>query len=137
VYGIPPSQVIGSSIMTHYEKKDGVPSLMRLPKVFFIDDDDGKAVGINMFIGKRPCAAFGNSNGDRQMLEWTGAGGGARLKMLVHHDDPVREYAYGPAGGLPDTKVGTFSESLMTEARANGWVTISMKDDWKRIFAVE
>ena len=135
VYGIPPEQVVGSSIATKYEFKDGKPELLRLPKVFFIDDHDGKAIGINLFIGKRPYAAFGNSDGDREMLEWTGAGEGARLRMLVYHDDPQREYAYGPAGGMPDTKVGTFSQSLQDEAKARGWTVISMKNDWKRIFA--
>jgi len=135
VYGVPPEQVIGSSIETKYEMKDGKPVLMRLPKIHFIDDKAGKPVGINMFIGRRPLAAFGNSDGDRQMLEWTGAGGGARLMMLVFHDDAKREYAYGPADGLPDTKFGTFSQSLMDEAKQKGWVVISMKDDWKRIFA--
>jgi phosphoglycolate phosphatase-like HAD superfamily hydrolase len=137
VYGVPPEQVIGSSIATRYEVKDGRPELMRLPKVFFVDDKDGKAIGINLFIGKRPYAAFGNSGGDREMLQWTAAGGGARLKMLVHHDDPAREYAYGPAGGLPDSKVGTFSDQLMAEAKASGWTVISIKDDWKRVFATD
>ena len=135
VYGVPPEQVIGSSIATKYEMKDGKPELMRLPKPFFVDDGDGKAIGINLFIGKRPTAAFGNSGGDRAMLEWTGAGAGQRLKMLVLHDDSVREYAYGPANGLPDTKVGTFNTSLMDEAKARAWTVISMKNDWKRIFA--
>ena len=117
VYGIPPEQVVGSSILTKYEYQDGQPVLMREPKVFFIDDFTGKAIGINLFIGKRPCAAFGNSAGDQQMLEWTQAGNGARLMMLVLHDDPEREYEYGPADGLPDTKVGTFPDSLMAEAK--------------------
>jgi phosphoglycolate phosphatase-like HAD superfamily hydrolase len=137
VYGIPPEQVIGSSIKTRYEMQDGKPVLMRLPEINFIDDKAGKPVGINMFIGRRPVAAFGNSDGDRQMLEWTGAGSGARLMMLVLHDDAEREYAYGPANGLPDTRFGTFSPSLMDEAKKNGWVVISMKDDWRRIFAFE
>ena len=137
VYGIPPEQVIGSSIETKYEIKHGKPVLMRLPKIYFIDDKAGKPVGINMFIGRRPFAAFGNSDGDRQMLEWTGAGDGMRLMMLVFHDDAKREYAYGPANGLPDTKFGTFSQSLMEEAKKKGWVVISMKDDWKRIFAFD
>jgi phosphoglycolate phosphatase-like HAD superfamily hydrolase len=127
VYGIPPEQVVGSTIVTEYEMKDGKPVLMRLPKVFFIDDHDGKAIGINLFIGKGPYAAFGNSDGDREMLEWTGAGDAGRLKMLVHHDDAEREYAYGPAGDLPDTKVGTFSVSLMDDAKACGWTVISIK----------
>jgi phosphoserine phosphatase len=137
VYGVPPEQVIGSSIETKYEMKDGEPVLMRLPKVHFIDDKAGKPVGINEFIGRRPVAAFGNSDGDRQMLEWTGAGGGTRLMMLVLHDDAEREYDYGPANGLPDTKFGTFSQSLMDEAKKKGWVVISMKDDWKRVFSFE
>ena len=137
VYGILPEQVIGSSIATKYQLTDGKPVLMRLPKVFFIDDHGGKPIGINLFIGKRPLAAFGNSDGDREMLEWTGAGEGERLRMLVYHDDSTREYAYGPAGGLPDTKVGTFSPSLMAEAKNRGWTVISMKTDWKRIFSWE
>jgi len=135
VYGIPPEQVIGSSIETKYEMKDGKPALMRLPKVHFIDDKAGKPVGINMFIGRRPVAAFGNSAGDREMLEWTGADSGARLMMLVFHDDAEREYAYGPANGLPDTKFGAFPQSLMDEAIQKGWVVISMKNDWKTIFS--
>jgi phosphoglycolate phosphatase-like HAD superfamily hydrolase len=134
VYGVPVEQVMGSSIVTKYEHKDGKPVLMREPEVFFIDDKDGKPVGINLMIGKRPHAAFGNSGGDRQMLEWTGGGDGARLMMLVLHDDADREYAYGPANGLPDTKVGTFPQDLMDEAEQKGWVVISMKNDWKRIF---
>ncbi len=137
VYGVPPEQVVGSSIVTKYDDSSGKPVLMREPKVFFIDDGPGKAIGINLFIGKRPSAAFGNSGGDAQMLEWTQAGDGARLMMLVHHDDATREYAYGPGGGLPDTHVGTFSEALMTEANKNGWIVISMKNDWKRIFSFE
>jgi len=137
VYGIPPEQVVGSSILTKYEYRDGKPVLMREPKVFFVDDHAGKAIGINLFIGKRPYAAFGNSGGDREMLEWTSAGEGARLAMLVLHDDAEREYAYGPAGGLPDTKVGTFTQALMEEAKKRGWVVISMKNNWKRVFAFE
>ena len=137
VYGVPPEQVIGSSIKTKYEMKDGKPVLMRLPEINFIDDKAGKPVGINMFIGRRPVAAFGNSDGDRQMLEWTGAGGGAPLMMLVFHDDAKREYAYGPANGLPDTKFGTFTQSLMDEAKQKGWIVISMKKDWARIFSFE
>jgi phosphoserine phosphatase len=134
VYDVPVEQVVGSSIATKYEYRDGEPILMREPKVFFIDDKDGKAIGINLFIGKRPYAAFGNSGGDREMLEWTGAGDGARLKMLVLHDDAEREYAYGPANGLPDSKIGTFSQALADEAKEKGWVVISMKNDWKTIF---
>jgi phosphoserine phosphatase len=135
VYDVPVEQVVGSSIATKYEYRDGEPVLMREPKVFFIDDHTGKAIGINLFIGKRPHAAFGNSGGDREMLEWTGAGDGARLMMLVLHDDAEREYAYGPANGLPDSKIGTFSQALADEAKAKGWVVISMKNDWKIVFA--
>jgi len=137
VYGVPPEQVVGSTIATKYEIKDGKPEIMRTPKLFFDDDHAGKALGIDLFIGKRPYAAFGNSTGDREMLEWTGAGEGLRLTMLVRHDDAQREYAYGPAGGLPDTKVGTFDQSLMDEAKAKGWTMTSMKDDWKRVYAFE
>jgi phosphoserine phosphatase len=137
VYGVPAEQVVGSSIKTRYEVRDGTPVLMRLPEVDFIDDKAGKPVGINEFIGKRPIAAFGNSAGDREMLEWTGAGGSPRLEMLVLHDDAKREYAYGPAKGLPDTKFGAFPPSLMEEATKRNWVVISMKDDWKRIFSFE
>jgi phosphoserine phosphatase len=135
VYGIPPEQVVGSTIQTKYEVKDGKPVLIRLPKIDFIDDKAGKPVGINKFIGRRPVAAFGNSAGDREMLEWTGAGSGARLMMLVFHDDAAREYAYGPANGLPDTKFGRFPQSLMDEANKKGWVIISMKNDWSTIFS--
>jgi hypothetical protein len=137
VYGIPPEQVVGSTIETKYEVRDGTPTLMRLPKLDFIDDKAGKPVGINTFIGRRPVAAFGNSAGDREMLAWTGAGKRARLMMLVFHDDAEREYAYGPANGLPDTKFGTFPQSLMDEAKSRGWVVTSMKNDWSRIFAPE
>jgi phosphoglycolate phosphatase-like HAD superfamily hydrolase len=134
VYGIPVEQVVGSSIATRYEMQDGGPVLMREPKVFFIDDKDGKPIGINLFIGKRPHAAFGNSDGDREMLEWTTAGDGVRLPMLVLHDDAEREYAYGPAQGLPDSKVGAFTQALYDEAQKQGWTVISIKRDWKRIF---
>jgi hypothetical protein len=129
VYGIPPEQVVGSSIKTKYEMRDGKPVLVRLPAIDFIDDKAGKPVGINSHIGRRPIAAAGNSDGDRQMLEWTQGGGGARLMMLVHHDDAAREWAYGPK-----SSVGTFSDSLMEEARKQGWTVISMKDDWKTVF---
>ena len=135
VYGVPPAQVVGSSILTKYELQGDTPVLMREPKPFFIDDGPGKAIGINLFIGQRPQAAFGNSNGDREMLEWTTAGDGARHGFLVLHDDKDREFAYGPANGLPDSAIGTFSQALADEAKAKGWTVISMKDDWKTIFA--
>jgi haloacid dehalogenase-like hydrolase len=140
VYGVPPEHVVGSSIVTAYVNTNGKPVLMREPKVFFIDDGPGKVIGINLLIGKRPQAAFGNSgsadlkSGDAQMLEWAQAGDRARLMMLVLHDDAKREYAYGPATGLPNTSVGMFSETLLTEATKNAWIIISMKNDWKRIF---
>lgn len=137
VYGIPPEQVIGSSIKTEYEVKDGKPQLTRLAEIDFIDDKKGKPVAINKFIGKRPIAAFGNSAGDREMLEWVGAGDGARLMMLVFHDDAEREYAYGPANGLEKTPFGAFPQSLMDEAGQRGWHVISMKDDWKAVFAAQ
>lgn len=137
VYGIPTEQIVGSSLVTKYEIENGKPELMRLPKLFLYSNFGGKPIAIDLFIGKRPYAAFGNSTGDRQMLEWTGAGNSVRLKMLVYHDDPTREYAYGPAGGLPDTTVGTFDQSLMDEAKARAWTVISMKNDWKRVFAFE
>jgi hypothetical protein len=101
------------------------------------DDNAGKPEGIHLMIGRQPRAAFGNSVGDRQMLEYTGAGDGARLMMLVLHDDAQREYAYGPANGLPDSKVGTFTQALYNEAKKDGWTVISMKNGWKRIFAFD
>jgi len=137
VYGIPPEQVVGSSIKTEYEWRDGEPVLIRLPEINFIDDKAGKPVGINSHIGRRPIAAFGNSDGDRQMLEWTQGGSGARLMMLVLHDDAQREHAYGPAQELPATQVGTFTQALHDEATNKGWTVISMKNDWKRVFAFD
>ena len=138
VYGIPPEQVVGTAGGIKYEyAKDGKPILIKEPKLLLNDNNAGKAEGIHLMIGKRPYAAFGNSTGDREMLEYTGAGAGARLKMLVLHDDAQREYAYGPAEGLPDTRVGTFTQALHNEAKKDGWTVISMKNDWKRIFAFE
>jgi phosphoglycolate phosphatase-like HAD superfamily hydrolase len=137
VYGIPPEQVVGSSVKTKFDLLDGKPVLVRLPELNFIDDKSGKPVGINQHIGRRPIAAFGNSAGDQQMLEYTMAGTGVRFAMLVLHDDAKREYAYGPANGLPDSKIGTFPQTLYDEAKQQGWTVISMKNDWKRIFAFE
>ena len=138
VYGIPPEQVVGTAGGTKYSyDKDGKPILTKEPKLLLNDNDAGKPEGIHLMIGRRPVAAFGNSTGDQQMLEYTGAGDGVRLKMLVLHDDAKREYAYGPAEGLPDTKVGTFTQDLYDEAKKDGWVVISIKNDWKRIFAFE
>jgi phosphoglycolate phosphatase-like HAD superfamily hydrolase len=137
-YGIPPEQVVGTAGVTKYSyAKDGKPFLTKEPKVLLNDNNAGKPEGIYFMIGRRPYAAFGNSTGDRQMLEWTAAGAGTRLKMLVLHDDATREYAYGPAAGLPDSRVGTFTQALYDEAKKGGWAVISMKNDWKRIFAFE
>jgi hypothetical protein len=138
VYGIPPEQVVGTMGGTKYGyDKNGKPVLTKEPKLLLNDDRAGKPEGIHLMIGRRPLAAFGNSTGDQQMLEYTKAGDGARLAMLVLHDDAKREYAYGPAQGLPDTKVGIFTEALNDEAKKDGWIVISMKNDWKRIFAFE
>ena len=137
-YGIPPEQVVGTAGGTKYGYgKDGKPFLTKEPKLLLNDNDAGKPEGIHLMIGRRPYAAFGNSTGDRQMLEYTGAGDGARLMMLVMHDDAKREYAYGPAQGLPASKVGTFTQALYDEAKKKGWTVISMKNDWKKIFAFE
>ena len=138
VYGIPPEQVVGTAGGTKYGYgKDGKPFLTKEPKLLLNDNDAGKAEGIHLMIGRRPYAAFGNSTGDRQMLEYTRAGAGTRLAMLVLHDDARREYTYGPAAGLPPSKVGTFTQALYDEAEKGGWIVISMKNDWKRIFAFE
>jgi phosphoglycolate phosphatase-like HAD superfamily hydrolase len=137
-YGIPPEQVVGTAGVTKYEyDKDGKPFLFKEPKLLLNDNHAGKPEGIHLMIGRRPYAAFGNSTGDRQMLEYIQAGDGARLSMLVLHDDAAREYAYGPAQGLPDTKVGAFTQALYDEAKRDGWIVVSMKNDWKRIFAFE
>jgi phosphoserine phosphatase len=128
-YGIPPEQVIGSSIKTRLETREGRPVLVRLPEVDFVDDKEGKPAGIQKFIGRRPIAAFGNSDGDLQMLQWTAAGGGARLMALVHHTDAEREWAYdrqSPIGRL---------DRALEEARARGWLIVDMKRDWARVFA--
>jgi phosphoglycolate phosphatase-like HAD superfamily hydrolase len=131
VYGVPPEQVVGSSAdVTYGYDKSGKATLTKVPQGVRVDDKTGKPIGIHLMIGRRPVAAFGNSDGDQQMLEYTQAGDGARLMMLVHHDDAVREYAYGA-----ESKIGTFSDALMTEAKQKGWTVISMKNDWKRIFS--
>ena len=135
VYGIPPEQVVGSAGGTKYGyDQSGKPILTKEPKLLLNDNNAGKPEGIHLMIGRRPHAAFGNSTGDRQMLEYTGAGDGARLMMLVLHDDQDREYAYGPAQGLPATRVGTFTQALYDEAKKQGWTVISMKKDWRKIF---
>jgi phosphoglycolate phosphatase-like HAD superfamily hydrolase len=135
VYGIPPEQVVGTMGGTKYGyDKSGKPFLTKDPRLLLNDNNAGKPQGIHLMIGRRPLAAFGNSPGDREMLEYTTAGDGARLGVLLLHDDAKREYAYGPAEGLPDTKVGTFTQALYDEAKKRGWVVISMKDDWKQLF---
>jgi phosphoglycolate phosphatase-like HAD superfamily hydrolase len=130
-YGVPREQVVGSTGDTTFGyDAAGKSQLTKTPKGARIDDKTGKPIGIHLMIGRRPAAAFGNSTGDQEMLEYAQDGGGARLLMLVHHDDAAREYAYGP-----DAKIGNFPETLMAEAKKRGWVVISMKNDWKRIFA--
>jgi phosphoserine phosphatase len=133
VYGIPPEQVVGSSIKTKFEMRDGKPVLVRLPEVNFINDKEGKPPGINQYIGRRPIAAFGNSDGDLQMLQWTSAGAGPRFGLIFHHTDAAREWAYdriGPPGcsGL---------DRALVEAKTHGWTVVSMKDDWKYVFPFE
>jgi phosphoserine phosphatase len=137
VYGVPPEQVVGSSIKTEFEMRDGKPVLVRLPEVNFNDDKSDKPVGINQHIGRRPIAAFGNSRGDKEMLEYTQGGSGARFELLVLHDDAVREYAYGPALGLPEPKLGAFPQALYDEAKKEGWTVASMKNDWSQVFPFE
>jgi phosphoserine phosphatase len=131
VYGIPPEQVVGSSIKTKLETRDGRPVLVRLPELNFIDDKAGKPVGIQQHIGRRPLAAFGNSDGDLQMLQWTAAGSGARFCLCVHHDDAEREWAYDR-----ESHIGRLDQAL-DEAAAKGWTVVSMKNDWKRVFPFE
>ncbi len=138
VYGIPPEQVIGSANATQYRYgADGKPVLTLAPKLLLNDNFSGKPEDIYLIVGRRPFAAFGNSTGDRQMLEYAKTGHGARLAMIVLHDDGEREYAYGPALGLPDTRVGYFPQPLYDEAKKQGWIVISIKNDWKRVFAFE
>ena len=137
-YGIPPEQVIGTAGGTKYGyDKNGKPFLTKEAKLLLNDNNAGKPESIHLMIGRRPVASFGNSPGDQQMLEYTKAGAGTRLAMLVLHDDANREYAYGPANGLPATKVGTFPEALYSQAQKQGWMVISMKSDWKRVFSFE
>jgi phosphoglycolate phosphatase-like HAD superfamily hydrolase len=138
VYDIPPEHVVGTAGGTKFGyAKDGKPFLTKEPKLLLNNDKAGKPEGIHLMIGRRPRASFGNSDGDREMLQYTGAGDGARLMMLVMHDDAAREYAYGPAQGLPTTKVGTFTQALYDEAKKNAWTVVSMKNDWKRVFSFE
>jgi len=128
VYGIPPEQVIGSTIKTKFEVRDGKPQLLRLPEIGFINDRDGKVLGIHSHIGRRPIAAFGNSDGDLQMLQWTTAGAGARFGMVVHHTDNEREWRYDR-----ESKVGRLDQAL-NQAPARGWTVVDMRRDWKVIY---
>ena len=131
VYGVPPEQVVGSSIKTKYVVRDGRPAIARLPEIDFIDDKAGKPVGIQKFIGRRPVMAFGNSDGDFEMLEWTTAGPGPRFGLIVHHDDPQREWAYDR-----ESHVGRLKRGL-DEAPQRGWSIASIKSDWRRVFPFE
>jgi len=131
VYGVPPEQIVGSSIKTKFQMRDGRPELFRLAEMNFIDDKAGKPVGINEYIGRRPIAAFGNSDGDLEMLQWTTMAGGRRFGLIVHHTDGVREYAYDR-----DTPFGRLDKAL-DAAALNKWTVVDMKNDWKRVFAFE
>jgi hypothetical protein len=128
VYGIPPEQVVGSSGVLKFDMRDGKPVLVKQPKVEFIDDKAGKPAGIQRFIGRRPILAFGNSDGDQQMLEWTAAGSGARFAAIVHHTDAQREWAYDRK-----SKIGTLN-TAWDEAATKGWTVVNMKQDWKVIY---
>jgi haloacid dehalogenase-like hydrolase len=131
VYGAPPEQVVGSSIKTKFQLRDGRPELFRLAEMNFVDDGAGKPVGINEYIGRRPIAAFGNSDGDLEMLQWTTMSGGACLGLIVHHTDAEREYVYDRS-----TTYGRLDKAL-DAAAMNKWVVVDMKNDWKRVFAFE
>ena len=131
VYGIPPEQVVGSSIKTKFEMRDGKPVIVRIPEMNFIDDKEGKPIGIQSHIGRRPIASFGNSDGDLQMHQWTQAGDGPRFSLYVHHTDAEREWAYDR-----DSHIGRLDKGL-DEAKKNGWTVVDMKNDWKKIFAFE
>jgi phosphoglycolate phosphatase-like HAD superfamily hydrolase len=135
-YGIPPEHVVGTAGGTTYGyDKDGMPFLTKDPKLLLNDNNAGKPEGIHLMIGRQPYAAFGNSTGDREMLEYTKAGDGERLSILLLHDDGEREYAHGPALGLPETHFGAFTPALYDEAKQKGWTVISMKNDWRKLFA--
>jgi hypothetical protein len=129
VFGIPPEHIIGSTVLVRYDYNNGQPVLIKTSKVLIADDGPGKPENINLFIGRRPVAAFGNSDGDQQMLEWTHGGQGKSLALLVHHDDHDREYTYGD-----EAFIGRFSDALMNQATRNNWLIASMKKDWKILF---
>jgi phosphoserine phosphatase len=137
VYGVPPEQVIGSSIRTKFERRDGQPTLVRLPELFFNNDKADKVVAINHHVGRRPVAAFGNSTGDQHMIEYTLGGGAGRYGLLVLHDDATREFAYGPALGMRRPAIGAFTQELLAQAQAEGWTVVSMARDWTQVFAHE
>ena len=128
VYGIPPEQVVGSSVKAEYQLRDGTPTIIKINELNFIDDKEGKPVGIHQHIGRRPIMAFGNSDGDFQMLEWTTAGSGPRLGAIIHHDDADREWAYDR-----DSHIGMLERGL-NEGPERGWLIVSMKDDWQQIY---
>jgi hypothetical protein len=130
-YGIPPQQIVGSSGMVKFEMRDSTPVLLKEPKVEFIDDGPGKPVGINRFIGRRPVFAFGNSDGDHQMLQYTAGGAGARLMAILHHTDAEREWAYDRT-----SRIGKLDKAL-DEGLRRGWTIVDMKRDWKKVFAFE
>ncbi len=135
VYGIPPENVVGSMVGTKFGyDADGAPVLNKEPAVLLLNDHGGKPEGIHLAIGRRPLAAFGNSTGDKEMLEWTTAAPGARLGMLVLHDDAEREYAYGPIDGMPAPMLGQFTQELYDQAARSGWPVASIKRDWRRVF---
>ena len=131
VYGIPPQQVVGSSIKTKYEMHDSKPVLVRLPELYFLDDKEAKPVAIKQHIGLRPLAAFGNSDGDLQMLQWTTGGEGPRFALYLHHTDAGREWAYDR-----ESSIGRLDKGL-DEAQKNGWTVVDMKQDWKTIYPLQ
>ncbi|WP_421724335.1 HAD family hydrolase [Bauldia sp.] len=136
-YGVAPPNVVGTNIETSFSFSQDYGEIVRESKAGFVTDAAGKAEGIDLHIGQRPIFAFGNSGGDKEMLEYTRSGSGDRMALIVYHDDAEREYAYGPAGGLPNTGIGVFTQALMDQAKSDGWHVVSMKEDWKRIFAFE
>lgn len=132
IYGIASEQIIGSTGKTRYEYKNAKPTLIKLPEIFLVDDKSGKPEAIHLFIGKHPVLTAGNSDGDREMLEWSQATDKKSLQLLIHHDDPIREYAYDI-----NSKIGTFSPSLKEEVIKNKWIVVSMKNDWRKIFSFD
>ena len=136
-YGVAPPRIVGLTVVMSFALDNGTAKILRQPTAGFVEDGVVKPEGIYLHIGQRPIFAFGNAGDDRQMLEYTRSGSGERMALILHHDDAEREYAYGPAGGLPNTGVGVFPQDLMDEARTSGWHVVSMKNDWKRIFSFE